>query len=108
MAAAQDASSTTQAAQPAPQSSPTVQPQAQAASRRETDIEGRRGREAEVCPGLDSKTATDDDPVNQVLDEDLKVGDVTVVKAGESSQDRHATRLPSISVSRGSAAWACG
>jgi len=31
MAAAQDASSTTQAAQPAPQSSPTVQPQAQAA-----------------------------------------------------------------------------
>ena len=31
---------------------------------------------------LSSKTATDDDPVNLVLDEDLKVGDVTVVKAG--------------------------
>src|ERR1700682_3837215 len=31
---------------------------------------------------LSSKTATDDDPVNLVLDEDLKVGDVTVAKAG--------------------------
>src|SRR6266704_5860494 len=31
---------------------------------------------------LSSKTAADDDPVNLVLDEDLKVGDVTVVKAG--------------------------
>jgi hypothetical protein len=30
---------------------------------------------------LSSKTATDDDPVNLVLDEDLKVGDVTVAKA---------------------------
>jgi hypothetical protein len=31
---------------------------------------------------LSSKTANDDDPVNLVLDEDLKVGDVTVIKAG--------------------------
>ncbi len=31
---------------------------------------------------LSSKTANDDDPVNLVLDEDLKVGDVTVCKAG--------------------------
>ncbi len=31
---------------------------------------------------LSSKTATDDDPVNLVLDEDLKVGDATVAKAG--------------------------
>jgi len=31
---------------------------------------------------LSSKTAADDDPVNLVLDEDLKVGDVTVAKAG--------------------------
>jgi hypothetical protein len=31
---------------------------------------------------LSSKTAADDDPVNMVLDEDLKVGDVTVAKAG--------------------------
>jgi hypothetical protein len=31
---------------------------------------------------LSSKTATEGDPVNLVLDEDLKVGDVVVVKAG--------------------------
>jgi hypothetical protein len=31
---------------------------------------------------LSSKTATDDDPVNLILDEDLKVGDVVVAKAG--------------------------
>ena len=31
---------------------------------------------------LSSKTANDDDPVNLVLDEDLKVGDATVCKAG--------------------------
>jgi hypothetical protein len=31
---------------------------------------------------LSSKTATDDDPVNLLLDEDLKVGDVLVAKAG--------------------------
>jgi len=31
---------------------------------------------------LSSKTAADDDPVALVLDEDLKVGDVVVVKAG--------------------------
>jgi hypothetical protein len=31
---------------------------------------------------LTSKTANDDDPVNLVLDEDIKVDDVTVIKAG--------------------------
>lgn len=31
---------------------------------------------------LSSKTATDDDPVALVLDQDIKVGDVVVVKAG--------------------------
>ncbi|HKW57145.1 MAG TPA: hypothetical protein VJN42_07270 [Candidatus Acidoferrum sp.] len=31
---------------------------------------------------LSSKTANDDDPVSLVLDQDLKVGDVVVVKAG--------------------------
>lgn len=31
---------------------------------------------------LTSKTAAEDDPVSMVLDEDLKVGDVTVCKAG--------------------------
>lgn len=83
MAAAQDASSTTQAAQPAPQSSPAVQPQTQAAEppaklilKEGTDVK------LKFAQDLSSKTATDDDPVNLVLDEDLKVGDVTVVKAG--------------------------
>jgi len=31
---------------------------------------------------LSSKTANDDDPVSLVLDQDIKVGDVVVVKAG--------------------------
>ena len=31
---------------------------------------------------LSSKTATDDDPVNLVLDQDLKIGDVVIAKAG--------------------------
>ena len=31
---------------------------------------------------LSSKTATEDDPVNLVLDQDLKIGDVVIAKAG--------------------------
>jgi hypothetical protein len=31
---------------------------------------------------LNSKTANDDDPVSLVLDQDIKIGDVAVVKAG--------------------------
>lgn len=31
---------------------------------------------------LSSKTATDDDPVNLVLDQDLKIGDIVIAKAG--------------------------
>jgi len=83
MAAAQDASSTTQAAQPALQSSPTVQPQAQAAEP-PAKLILKEGADVKLkfAQDLSSKTATDDDPVNLVLDEDLKVGDVTVVKAG--------------------------
>src|SRR6266404_2812675 len=81
MAAAQDAPSATQAAPP--QSSPTVQSPAQAAEppaklilKEGTDVN------LKFAQDLSSKTATDDDPVNLVLDEDLKVGDVTVAKAG--------------------------
>jgi hypothetical protein len=83
IAAAQDASSATQAAPPALQSSPAVQPPAQAAEppaklvlKEGTDVK------LKFAQDLSSKTATDDDPVNLVLDEDLKVGDVTVCKAG--------------------------
>ena len=82
-AAAQDPSSPTQAAQPAPQSSPTVQPPAQPAEppaklilKEGTDVN------LKFAQDLSSKTAMDDDPVNLVLGEDLKVGDVTVAKVG--------------------------
>jgi hypothetical protein len=38
--------------------------------------------ELKFAQDLSSKTAADDDPVSLVLDQDLKVGDVVVVKAG--------------------------
>ena len=83
IAVAQGAQSAAQAAQPAAQGSQTVQPQAQAAEppaklilKEGTDVK------LKFAQDLSSKTATDDDPVNLVLDEDLKVGDVTVAKAG--------------------------
>ncbi len=83
VAAAQSAPATTQAAPPAPQASPAVQPPAQTAEptaklvlKEGTDVK------LKFAQDLSSKTATDDDPVNLVLDEDLKVGDVTVCKAG--------------------------
>ncbi len=83
IAVAQGAQSAAQAAQPAAQGSQAVQPQAQAAEppaklilKEGTDVK------LKFAQDLSSKTATDDDPVNLVLDEDLKVGDVTVAKAG--------------------------
>ena len=81
MAAAQDAPSATQAAPP--QSSLAVQPPPQAAEppaklilKEGTDVN------LKFAQDLSSKTAVDDDPVNLVLGEDLKVGEVTVAKAG--------------------------
>jgi hypothetical protein len=83
VAAAQKASSATQATQPAAPSAPAVQPAAAAAEplaklilKEGTDVK------LKFAQDLSSKTAVDDDPVNLVLDEDLKVGDVTVCKAG--------------------------
>jgi len=83
IAVAQGAQSAAQAAQPAAQGSQAVQPQAQAAEppaklilKEGTDVK------LKFAQDLSSKTATDDDPVNLVLDEDLKVGDATVCKAG--------------------------
>jgi len=68
---------------PAPQSPPAAQPPAQAAEppaklilKEGTDVK------LKFAQDLSSKTANDDDPVNLVLDEDLKVGDATVCKAG--------------------------
>ncbi len=81
--AAQSAPTTTQAAQPAAPGSQAVQPQAQAAEP-PTKLILKEGTDVKLkfAQDLSSKTATDDDPVNLVLDEDLKVGDVTVAKAG--------------------------
>jgi len=83
IAGAQSAPTTTQAAPPAQQSSPAVQPPPQAAEppaklilKEGTDVK------LKFAQDLSSKTAADDDPVNLVLDEDLKVGEVTVCKAG--------------------------
>jgi len=83
ISAAQSGPATTQAAQPAAQGSQAVQPQAQAAEA-PAKLTLKEGTDVKLkfAQDLSSKTATDDDPVNLVLDEDLKVGEVTVVKAG--------------------------
>ncbi len=84
--AAQSAPTTTQAAQPAGPGSQAVQPQAQAAEQ-PAKLILKEGTDVKLkfAQDLSSKTATDDDPVNLVLDEDLKVGDVTVAKAGSKA-----------------------
>jgi hypothetical protein len=43
---------------------------------------GRRRRQSKIFTDLSSKTATEDDPVNLVLDQDLKIGDIVIAKAG--------------------------
>jgi len=53
-----------------------VEPPAKLILKEGTDVK------LKFAQALSSKTAADDDPVNLVLDEDLKVGDVTVAKAG--------------------------
>ena len=81
--AAAQSPTTSQAPPPAPPSSQAAQPPTQAAEppakvilKEGTDVK------LKFAQDLSSKTAADDDPVNLVLDEDLKVGDATVVKAG--------------------------
>ena len=76
IAAAQAASSATQVPPPVPQSASAAQPPAPAAEppaklvlKEGTDVK------LKFAQDLSSKTATDDDPVNLILDEDLKVGD---------------------------------
>jgi hypothetical protein len=61
------------ASQPQPQA---AEPPARLVLKEGTDVK------LKFAQALSSKTAQDDDPVNLVLDEDLKVGDVTVAKAG--------------------------
>ncbi len=80
IATAQSSPTTSQAAPPAPATSPAVPPAADASGK----LVLKEGADVKLkfAQDLSSKTANDDDPVNLVLDEDLKVGDVTVCKAG--------------------------
>jgi len=80
IAAAQSSPATQapQAAQPAPQNPPAQAPETAAGLvlKEGTDVK------LKFAQDLSSKTANEDDPVNMILDEDLKAGDVTVAKAG--------------------------
>jgi hypothetical protein len=80
IAAAQSSPTTSQPAPPAPATSPAVPPAADASAK----LVLKEGTDVKLkfAQDLSSKTANDDDPVNLVLDEDLKVGDATVCKAG--------------------------
>jgi len=82
-AAAQETSTTPPPTQPTPPSAPAVQPPAQPVDPN-AKLVLKEGTDVKLkfAQDLSSKTATDDDPVNLVLDEDLKVGEVTVCKAG--------------------------
>jgi hypothetical protein len=55
---------------------PTVSPMGKLVLKEGTDVK------LKFANDLSSKTAVDDDPVNLILDEDVKVGDVVVAKAG--------------------------
>ncbi len=80
VAAAQSSPTTSQPAPPAPATAPAVPPAADASAK----LVLKEGTDVKLkfAQDLSSKTANDDDPVNLVLDEDLKVGDMTVCKAG--------------------------
>src|SRR5260370_5049827 len=89
IAVAQSASTTTQGPQPAAQGTQAVQPAAQAAEppaklilKEGTDVK------LKFAQDLSSKTATDDDPVNLIIDEDMKVADMTVGKAGRKTAEQ--------------------
>src|SRR5215469_1952225 len=80
---AQSVPPATQAAPAAAQSSAAPQ-QPQAAAGASAKLVLKEGTDVKLkfAQDLSSKTAAEDDPVNLVLDEDLKVGDVVVAKAG--------------------------
>lgn len=72
-----------QAAPPAQAAPPTPNaPPAQAAPAAKLVLKEGTDVKLKFADDLSSKTAAEGDPVNLVLDEDLKVGDVVVVKAG--------------------------
>lgn len=79
---AQSAPPPTQA--PPAAQSPAVPQQPAPAAEAPAKLILREGTDVKLkfAQDLSSKTAAEDDPVNLVLDEDLKVGDVIVAKAG--------------------------
>ena len=81
-AAAQSASAPAQAAPATPQSAQPSPQQAQVAEPAKLVLKEGTDVKLKFAQDLSSKTAAEDDPVNLVLDEDLKVGDVVVAKAG--------------------------
>ncbi len=76
-------SQNTAAGQNQPALAPATPPP-QSETTRASDLILREGTDVKLkfADDLSSKTATDDDPVNLILDEDLKVGDVVVARAG--------------------------
>lgn len=81
--AAQSAPPSTQAP-PAAAQSPAASQQPPQVAEAPAKLVLKEGTDVKLkfAQDLSSKTAAEDDPVNLVLDEDLKVGDVTVCKAG--------------------------
>jgi len=70
-------------APPTPQETPAPTPQVpQAAPAGKLILREGTDVKLKFAEDLSSKTAADGDPVNMILDEDLKVGDVVVAKAG--------------------------
>lgn len=71
-------------AQPAAAESSAAPQQPTAVAEAPTKLVVKEGTDVKLkfAQDLSSKTAAEDDPVNLVLDEDLKVGDVVVAKAG--------------------------
>jgi hypothetical protein len=82
VAAAQSSPTTSQPAPPAPASSPAVPPAQPTDPNAKLILKEGTDVKLKFSQDLSSKTSNDDDPVNLVLDEDLKVGDATVCKAG--------------------------
>ena len=81
--AAQSAPTSTQAPAAAAQS-PTAPQQPSQVAEAPAKLALKEGTDVKLkfAQDLSSKTAAEDDPVNLVLDEDLKVGDVVIAKAG--------------------------
>jgi hypothetical protein len=82
LAVAQSAPAPAQAAPATAQNPQPTQQQAQAAEPAKLILKEGMDVKLKFAQDLSSKTAAEDDPVNLILDEDLKVGDVIVAKAG--------------------------